>query len=271
MGFSLSFAAGKDDPPFQRRTWKRANPSLEHFPDLEKVIRLEVAEAKRDTSSAMQSFRALRLNQGVADVVSSVLIDADTWRGAMELSEPEAQAREYVLGIDLGQNAAMSAASAYFADGRLEALAIFPELPSLGERGLSDGVGSLYVQMAQRGELLQAGRRVSDVAALLRECLERWGRPVAIVCDRWRVAELREKLEGVNFPLAHLVERGQGFKDGGADVRDFRAAVLAGKVQAIALAFVERRNGRSAGNGRPERKLEIGETHARWQAGEREG
>ena len=149
----------------------------------------------------------------------------------MELPEPEAQARDYVLGIDLGQNAAMSAASAYFADGRLEALAIFPELPTLAERGLGDGVGSLYVQMAQRGELLQAGRRVSDVAALLRECLERWGRPVAIVCDRWRVAELREKLEGVNFPLAHLVERGQGFKDGGADVRDFRAAVLAGGVR----------------------------------------
>ena len=91
---------------------------------------------------------------------------------------------------------------------------------------------------------------------------------MAIVCDRWRVAELREKLEGVNFPLAHLVERGQGFKDGGADVRDFRAAVLAGKVQAIALDFVERRNGRSAGNGRPERKLEIGETHTRGQAGD---
>ena len=108
---------------------------------------------------------------------------------------------------------------------------MFPELPDLRERGLGDGVGGLYSQMAERGELLQAGRRVSDVGALLRECLERWGRPVAIVCDRWRVAELREKLEGVQFPLAHLIERGQGFRDGGADVRDFRAAVLAGKVR----------------------------------------
>ena len=229
-GFSLQYAAGKDDPPFRRRTWKRANPSLDHFPDLEKVIRLEAQEAKRD-ASAMQSFRALRLNMGVADTVSSVLVDASTWRSAMELPEPEAQAREYVLGIDLGQNAAMSAASAYFADGRLEAVAVFPELPTLASRGLADGVGSLYVQMAERGELLQAGRRVSDVAALLREALERWGRPVAIVCDRWRVAELREKLEGVNFPLAHLVERGQGYFHGGQDVRSFRSAVLAGKVR----------------------------------------
>ena len=232
VGFSLSFAAGKDDPPFQRRTWKRANPSLDHLPDLEKVIRMEAAEAKLDPS-AMQSFKALRLNMGVADVVSSVLVDADTWAGAMALPEPESRARDYVLGIDLGQNAAMSAAAAYFMDGRLEALAVFPEIPSLAERGLSDGVGDQYVRMAQRGELLQAGRRVSDVAALLHEALARWGRPVSIVCDRWRVAELREKLEGVAFPLAQLIERGQGYHHGGQDVRDFRAAVLADRVRPV--------------------------------------
>ena len=229
-GFALSYAARKDDKPFQRRTWKRANPGLDHLPDLEKVIRSEANDARRDPS-ALQTFKALRLNQGVPSVIESVLIDASTWRGAMDIPEQEAQAREYVLGIDLGQNAAMSAAAAYFQDGRLEAAAVFPELPSLSERGLGDGVGGLYSQMAQRGELLQAGRRVSDVAALLREALERWGRPSAIVCDRWRIAELREKLEAAHFPYASLVERGQGFRDGGQDVRDFRAAVLAGRVR----------------------------------------
>ena len=39
VGFSLSYAARPNDPPFQRRTWKRANPGLDHFPDLEAVIR----------------------------------------------------------------------------------------------------------------------------------------------------------------------------------------------------------------------------------------
>ena len=179
VGFALCYAAYKDDPPFQRRTWKRANPGLDHLPDLEAVIRQEAEDAKRD-ESAMQSFRALRLNQGVADTVTSVLVDADTWRNAEALPEPDARANEYVLGLDLGQNAAMSAAAAYVRDGTLEAVACFPELPSLAERGLADGVGGLYQQMADRGELFQAGRRVSDIPALLRECLERWGRPVAI-------------------------------------------------------------------------------------------
>ena len=225
VGFSLCYAAGKNDPPFQRRTWKRANPGLDHLPDLEAVILAEAEDAKRD-ESAMQSFRALRLNQGVSDTTVSVLIDADTWRGAEALPEPDARANEYVLGLDLGQNAAMSAGAAYFRDGTLEAVACFPELPSLAARGLSDGVSALYCQMAERGELFQAGRRVSDIPALLRECLERWGRPVAIVCDRWRLAELKQNLEAIRFPLAELVERGQGFKNGGQDVRDFRAAIL---------------------------------------------
>ena len=225
VGFSLCYAAPKDADPFERATWKLANPGLDHLPDLEAVIRSEAEDAKRDPA-ALQSFRALRLNQGVSDVVLSVLLDADTWQASTELPEPDTRATDCVLGLDLGQNAAMSAASAYFRDGTLEAVACFPELPGLAERGLADGVGNLYQLMAERGELFHAGRRVSDIAALLRECLERWGRPVAIVCDRWRVAELKQHLEAVSFPLADLVERGQGFKDGGQDVRDFRAAVL---------------------------------------------
>ena len=227
--FSLCYAAPKVAPTFQRRTWKRANPGLDHLPDLEAVIRSEAEDAKRD-ESAMQSFRALRLNQGVSDTTVSVLVDADTWRGAEALPEPDARANEYVLGLDLGQNAAMSAAAAYYRDGTLEAVACFPELPSLAARGLADGVGGLYQQMADRGELFTAGR-VSDIPELLRECLERWGRPVAITCDRWRLAELKQHLEAVQFPLAELVERGQGFKDGGQDVRDFRAAILGDHVR----------------------------------------
>ena len=58
--------------------------------------------------------------------MTSVLVDADTWRNAEALPEPGARANEYVLGLDLGQNAAMSAAAAYFRDGTLEAAACFP-------------------------------------------------------------------------------------------------------------------------------------------------
>ena len=230
VGFSLVYTTAKDDPPGQRRTWLKSNPGLDHMPDLEAVIRSEAQDAKRDPS-AMQSFKALRLNQGVADTIISVLLDADTWRAAEALPVSDTQSAEYILGLDLGQNAAMSAGAAYFKDGRLETMACFPELPSLAERGLADGVGNLYTLMSQRGELFQAGRRVSDIPSLLKTCMDRWGAPAAITCDRWRVAELKQHLEAVNVPLCELVERGQGFKDGGQDVRDFRAAILGDHVR----------------------------------------
>ena len=223
-------AARANDPPFQRRTWRRGNPSLDVLPSLEEAIRSEAKAARLD-EAALQSFRALRLNMGVPDAASAVLVEAGSWERAEALPTPEKRSPDYVLGIDLGTSAAMSAGSAYFRSGELEAVACFPELPSLVERGLGDGVGDLYQRMARRGELFQSGRRVSDVGALLREALDRWGRPVAVVCDRWRVAELRQALEGVGFPIADLIERGMGYKDGGADVRDFRASVLGDKVR----------------------------------------
>lgn len=230
LGYAQVHAARVGDPPFRRRTWKRANPSLDHMPHLEAAIRREAEAAKRDPS-LLASFLALRLNAGVSDIVERVLLDAETWK---RIEGDVALAGPYVLGVDLGQNAAMSAVAAYWpTSGRLECFAAFPQLPSLRERGLADGVGSRYLDMHRRGELIIAGQRVVDVPQLLREVLTRWGAPSAIVSDRWREAELRQSLEAAGTPLARLVVRGQGYRDGGEDVRLFRAACTAGRVRPV--------------------------------------
>ena len=98
------------------------------------------------------------------------------------------------------------------------------------ERGRRDGVDRLYIECFNRGELVLEGARVTDVGALLREVLERWGAPAAIVCDRWREAELRQSLEAVDFPACQLIVRGQGFLQGGQDVREFQRACIDDKV-----------------------------------------
>ena len=112
----------------------------------------------------------------------------------------------------------------------MEALAAFPSDPSFAERGLRDGVGNLYDQCARRGELIACGGSAVSVSDLLREALQRFGRPAALSSDRWRAAELIDALKAAAIPLAALDLRGQGFKDGAEDVRAFRRAIAEGRV-----------------------------------------
>lgn len=220
-------AARPGDPPFQRRTWRRANPSLDAFPDLEAAIRREAEAARRDPSLLAQ-FQALRLNMGVADTEVSVLLDAGLWAS---IEGEAAVVGPVVWGVDLGTSAAQSAVAAFWPEtGALACVAAFPEQPGLDERGRRDGVAGLYRECYRRGELLTLGRRSVDVDALLAATLARFGRPVAVVADRWRESELRDALERARIPLASFVPRGMGFRDGGEDVRAFRRACTDGRV-----------------------------------------
>ena len=91
-------------------------------------------------------------------------------------------------------------------------------------------MAGLYLECQRRGELLTMGQRTVPVAGLLGAALDRWGRPAVVVADRWREGELRDALEAARIPLADLSIRGQGFRDGGEDVRLFRRACAEGRV-----------------------------------------
>ena len=196
-GYAQCHAAGPDDPPFQRRTWKKANPSLDHMPDLEEAIRDEANLARHDPAM-LAAFRALRLNQGTSDVEIQVLLDAALWASCERVA---ARPGPLVWGVDLGTSQAQSAIAAFWPQtGALSCLAAFPEQPSLEERGLRDGCGRLYRDCADRGELLTLGQRATDVGALMRAGMERFGRPDLVVADRWREAELRDALDKAGVP-----------------------------------------------------------------------
>ena len=221
--YAQCHAARASDPPFQRRTWAKANPSLAHMPDLESAIRTEARQARQDPA-LLASFEALRLNLGTEDAAVSTLLDAGLWRAIEGVAELDGPA---VWGVDLGTSAAQSAVACYHPQtGALASLAAFPAEPTLAERGLPDGVGGLYAECARRGELLTLGRHTVDVTALLQAALDRFDRPARIVADRWREADLREALESAGVPLAALEFRGMGFRDGAEDVRGFRKACV---------------------------------------------
>ena len=220
-------AARPGDPDFQRRTWRRANPSLDHLPSLAEQVTLEAADARRDPALLAQ-FRALRLNMGTSDVELSLLLDADLW---VSIEGTAATTGPTVWGIDLGTSAAQSAVACYWpSTGALAALAAFPEVPSLAERGVRDGVAGLYGECARRGELLTLGGRTVPVDGLLAAALARFGRPSVLVADRWREGELRDALEAARIPLAAFVSRGMGYFHGAEDVRFFRRACAEGRV-----------------------------------------
>ena len=123
--------------------------------------------------------------------------------------------------IDLSSGYAMSAAAAYWPQtGRLEAICAFPEEPTLAKRGEIDGVGGLYEQMAGRAELITTPGRTVAIAELLHWALSEYGQPTAVVCDRWRLNELKDGLDAAGIPPRVVVTRGMGWQDGSEDVRE---------------------------------------------------
>lgn len=228
--YRLLYGADKDDDPLAESTWRKANPSYRHFPALRRTIKRAADRAARN-DSAMQSFKALRLNMGISDIQQSLLLTADQYRSC-ETGELPPATGPLVFGIDLGSGAAMSAISAYWpATGRSETFAAYPEIPDLMARGQADSVGDLYAQMYQRQELVHSGLRVTDIAEMLSMAVDRFGYPNIITADRWRDAELRQALDAMRMPPANLITRGMGYRDGAEDVRSFRRACIDGKVK----------------------------------------
>ena len=227
----IVYAADPDADWQDPATWTAANPSLPHLPELRKVYEREAAEAAADPS-LVPMFRALRCNMGATDHEISVLLEAADWERA-EVSELPAAAGAAVWGIDLSGGDAMAAVASYWlTTGRLEALAAFPELPSLTDRARTDAAD--YEAMHAAGDLLVMGRRVVPVADLVGEALRRWGRPARIVADYHHERELREALDAAQFPPAVLITASMGgLKDSPGRVRDFRRFVKGGKVWAL--------------------------------------
>ena len=225
---SLVYAADPEADPLDREAWKAANPSLPWMPFLEAAIEREAKAAARDPALLPQ-FRAFRTNAGVSDVGDRVLLDAATWL-RIETEDAATDGRP-ILGLDLGSAAAMTAGAAVWPSGRAETLAAFPRRPSLSERGLQDGVADRYLAMAGAGDLLQMGEFVTDVAAFLGACVQRWGQPAAIICDQWRVNELRQALAASTVSVVPLIVRRMGPRDGSEDVRRFRSVAMSGRLK----------------------------------------
>ena len=124
---------------------------------------------------------------------STMLLTVDDYTTMTSRPVPD-RAGEPICAVDLGGSRAWSAALVIYPSGRIECLAVAPGLPSLADQERRDRVPSnTYKRLHDAGLLhLATGLRVPPVSLLVEKIKKTWGRPASIICDRFRLDELRD-------------------------------------------------------------------------------
>ena len=195
---------------------RRCNPLTTISADFRRKLLEERNAAQRD-SRLKARFLSYRLNVPTGDE-STMLLTVDDWeRMAARLVPPREGCP--LVGVDLGGGRAWSAAVAVWRNGRVEALACAPGIPSLDEQEKRDRVPKgTYRALAQRGGLrIAEGLRVQPPLELWRAIKESWGVPETVICDRFRLGELQDCVNGT--PIVPRVAR---WSEAAFDIRSLR-------------------------------------------------
>ncbi len=181
----------------ERETWdswhtiRSANPLVEIDAVFRKKL-LEERDAAREDTRLKARFMSYRLNIPTADESATLLTveDVEEWMGR---PVPERVGRP-IVALDVGGTRAWSAAVAAWENGRIEVCAVAPGKPDLEAQERRDRVpGGTYRQLMESGVLaVSEGREVPLVGELWGEVVARWGLPVRVICDRFRIGELRD-------------------------------------------------------------------------------
>ena len=202
---------------------RRVNPLTSISPEFRKRLRVERDEARSDTRLKAR-FLSYRLNVPTQDEVTMLLTVEDY--KLLEGREAPERDGPAVVGLDLGSNRAFSAAVAVWANGRIEALAVTPGIPDIGDQERRDRMPTgTYQRLVDDGTLMVAeGLRVPPVSQLWESVLEAWDYPAVLVCDRFRLPELRDVV-GAYVPIDDRITR---WSDSSYDIRALRRHVKDG-------------------------------------------
>ena len=204
-------------------TIRKANPLTAISPEFRKRLLVE-RDAARVDSRLKARFLSYRLNQPSGDE-SEVLLTVSDWDRIVARDVPPREGKP-IVGADMGGGRAWSAACAVYGNGRVEALAVAPGIPDLGEQEKRDRVpAGTYTKLYDLGQLeIAEGLRVQPPAQLWDMLREKWGKPLKIVCDRFRLAELQDAT-GNRVRLEPRVSR---WSEASFDIRSLRKMALDG-------------------------------------------
>jgi phage terminase large subunit-like protein len=241
------YAADEDCELDDEEQWKKANPALGRFRDLEDLI-AAVRKAKRMPAEEPK-VRNLFLNQRVSPV--STLISRAEWMacsGAADISPGE----DVYLALDLSSVADLTALVVGSAVDPCRAQAFFwkPQDCLLDHSARDFGAGSRrYLDWVDSGHLLTTpGRSIDpESVALFIAALTQRFRVLGLAYDRWRINDLLREFDRIGL---------RAFEDGEKDVNGFQKKVHDGlrlvpwgqgyrdmgpAIDALELAIIERK------------------------------
>ena len=208
------------------RTIRRANPLIGFNPYLRPKLEEELRKARK-SGDAKRRFITYRLNRP-QQPASEVLVTVDQWRQVEGRSVPHAEGRP-VVGVDTGSTRSWSTAAILWRNGRLDAVAAMPGLPTVERfEALDAKPAGTYQRLVDAGVVtVDAGRRVVAVRTLIDRVLA--FRPVAIVCDRFRIDAVRDAVAG-RCPVLPRVTR---WSEATEDIQATRRLALDGDLAVV--------------------------------------
>ena len=158
---------------------------------------LQERDAARRDSRLRARFLSYRLNVPSEDE-AAMLLTVEDWERVTAREVPQRE-EQPIVGVDLGNGRAWSAAVAAWKNGRTEAIAVAPGLPSIDEQERRDQVPTgTYRRLKDNGSLLVAdGVRVPGPDLLMGAVRGMWGQPALYVADYFNVNALRDVADGV--------------------------------------------------------------------------
>ena len=194
------------DPWHDYQMIARVNPLIRVSASLRRAI-LRERDAARSNPTARASFKAYRLNMKDIGTAADSLVSLDDWK-RVEDRPVLPRAGRPVVGLDIGGNRSWSAAWCLWSNGRSEAYAVVPGIPSLEARERQDAQPrGLYQALEDDGVLvIDPGVRVSSPAVLVDHLVRQGIRPQGMICDRFLVESVADAVRG-RWPILKRVTR----------------------------------------------------------------
>ena len=206
--------------------WPEIRPRCNPLTAVSETFRkklLAERDAGRKDSRLRARFCSYRLNVPTQDS-ASMLLTVENFKMMCSRAVPPRLGRP-IVGLDMGSGRAWSAACCVFRSGRIEALAVCPGIPSVQDQEKRDlqPAGS-YQRLVDAGVLTPApGVRVPSAKALVDAIKAKWGRPLFIVCDRFRLADVED-----TEPGCRIVPRVSRWSEAASDIRALRSGAADG-------------------------------------------